>query len=443
MPTSKKSIDHIKPYWKSECGRATIYVGDNIRVMENMTPSQFHAIVTDPPYGLEFMGKDWDAPWKSEKVNARTRREDELDDPVKAKYLRHNIEYVYDSILFQKWFFERAVQMLRVSKPGAHLLSFGGTRMWHRMACAIEDAGFEIRDTIMWAYGSGFPKGQNISKAIDKLLGAERPITGPGKAALSQGQFNSREMGAGGYGYKEDYSETAPATDEAKQWNGWNTALKPALEPIIMARRAPIGSIAQNTLEQGCGGINVDGCRVGTTGQDVVHQVHDKISTGSGIYQFNSGEPGSQSMSGGYTTLQKDGRWPANLIHDGSEEAVAGMPGESSRYFYSAKADDDDRSVNADGTHPTVKPLDLMRYLLRLVCAKGGTVLDPFMGSGSTGCAAIAEGVYFVGIEQSEEYAKIAIDRIQEILGTHQIVKRLESGQRVVKDSSPPPRRLR
>lgn len=436
-----------KPYWQSECGRAVVYVGDNLHVMTaEMESQQFHAVVTDSPYGLEFMGKEWDAPWK--KVDDRTVRADEMNDPVKAKYLRHNVEYVRDSKLFQEWFFDRAGAMLRVAKPGAHLLSFGGTRMWHRMACAVEDAGWEIRDTIMWVYGNGFPKGLDVSQAIDRELGFERTkVVGPGTAALSQGQFNAREAGSGGYGYSAEYSVMEPATDAARQWQGWNTVLKPALEPIVMARKPVPDNVARCALENGTGAINVDGCRVGSTGTTVEKTVTSRTSSGSGVYKFNSDEAGEQSMSGGFIKATTDGRYPTNLIHDGSEEVVVHFPDGATRLYYTAKADHTDRPHGKDATiHPTVKPLDLMRYLVRLVCVPGGTVLDPFMGSGSTGCAAILEGMRFVGIEQSQEYADIAVGRLKLALADRKVedTPELNTGMPDRKAGTrPPPKKLR
>lgn len=488
MPVSNRPTEPV-PYWRSECGRATIYVGDCREVLAQLAPGQFHAVVTDPPYGLEFMGKEWDAPWKNQgvtetveegtdqshpfrdgtqrvrygntrtrKVDARDRRAAEMSDYVRAKYLSHNVEYVRDSHLYQEWFAERAAEILRVAKPGAHLLSFGGTRMWHRMACAIEDAGWEIRDTVMWLYGSGFPKSMDISKAIDRMHGVEREAVGRSSSGLGAGQFTTAAGVDGGYGFKNEYDVTEPATEDAKIWRGWGTSLKPAWEPVIVARRPLAGTAAECSLEHGCGGINVDACRVGTEGgsraiegsePDYLNNVY---GTGMG------GNPKDPNY--------KAGRWPANVVHDGSEEVVELFPdtggsrsertgvrggsswhgqdgigtpdgvgtwpadqgGSAARFFYTAKANGDRDRPHAKGstTHPTVKPLDLMRYLVRLVCVRGGTVLDPFMGSGSTGCAALEEGMAFVGVEQSQEYADIAVGRLKLAL------------QRVPADYAPP-----
>lgn len=416
MPVSRRTAE--KPYWQSDCGRATIYVGDCRQVMTSFKPDQFHAIVTDPPYGLEFMQKEWDAPWKADgSVDARQQRTDELDDPVKAKYIRHQTTYgLSNPKLFQEWFKDRASAMLRVAKPGAHLLSFGGTRMYHRMTCAIEDAGFEIRDCVMWVYGTGFPKGTDVSKSIDKLCGVSRRVTGKVKTGKDtrSGFQNLERIADMDERIRTNLRRDEPVTPEAIKWNGWNSSLKPAFEPIILARKETNGSIAQNLIKHECGALNVDGCRVGTTGTTIERHVQTKVSSGSGVYEFNNQPAGSESMNGDFVKDQKDGRWPANLIHDGSDEVVSLLPEEAARFFYTAKAGDSDRPHGREGSvHPTVKPLDLMCYLVRLVCASDKIVLDPFMGSGSTLCAAVKEGMQCVGIEQDVKYADIAIGRLR------------------------------
>lgn len=357
----------------------TIHIGNCLGVMATMNADKFDSIVTDPPYGLGFMGKEWD----------------------------HDIPGV------EFW-----AQALRVAKPGAHMLAFGGTRKFHRMACAIEDAGWEIRDTIMWVYGSGFPKSHNLEGA----------------------------------------------------WSGWGTALKPSWEPIIVARKPLIGAVADNVHKYGTGAMNIDGCRVETS-----------ENLNGGAYAKKGGRRESQSLHAntgmnqpGKTTgtefVQPEGRWPANLIHDGSDEVLTAFPvtksgtfsghrntpktrhafgayasgdevghvgdtGSAARFFYCAKASREDRNDGLDdpgpqfkhgatlsqientptkgNNHPTVKPTDLMRYLCRLVTPKGGVILDPFAGSGSTGKAAILEGFQFVGIELNPEYAEIAKLRLK------------------------------
>ena len=299
-----------------------LHHGDCLEVLRSMPDCSVDSIVTDPPYGLSFMGKKWD----------------------------------YDVPSVDVW-----VECLRVLKPGGHLLAFAGTRTQHRMAVRIEDAGFEIRDMIAWVYGSGFPKSLDVSKAIDKAAGAEREVIGETKKG-------AQTESTGRYGaWGDGITPTAPSTDAAKQWQGWGTALKPALEPITVARKPLVGTVAENVLQHGTGAINVDGGRV------------------------------------------EGGRWPANFIHDGSEEATDLLK-DSARFFYCAKASKADRGENH---HPTVKPTDLMRYLCRLVTPPNGIVLDPFNGSGSTGCAAVLEGFQYIGIEREAEYIAISEKRIE------------------------------
>jgi DNA modification methylase len=384
-------------------GPCTLYCGDCRSVMASISPSSVDSIVTDPPYGLSFMGKGWD----------------------------HGVPGVE--------FWQAA---LRVAKPGAHLLAFGGTRTFHRLACAIEDADWEIRDCIMWVYGSGFPKSLDVSKAIDKEAGAEREVVGtklgrPGMAKDGSNQRNGFDSAFGGNASGAMPSDiTAPATDAARQWQGWGTALKPAWEPIIVARKPLAGTVAANVQQYGTGGINVDGCRVETD------ELKGKIYNNKGDALTWGGTYGKGTVEG-----NSIGRFPANLIHDGSEEVLAGFPltksqghiprsgaesridgwgmvvrqgqpennafgdsGSAARFFYCAKAS---RSERGEGNnHPTVKPLALMRYLVKLVTPPNGIVLDPFCGSGSTGLA-ITDGQQFVGIEQNPEYVAIAANRLR------------------------------
>jgi len=384
---------------------AEVIHGDCRHVLKTLKTNSVDSIVTDPPYELGFMGKSWDS-----------------------------TGVAYDVAVWQ--------ECLRVLKPGGHLLAFGGSRTYHRLACAIEDAGFQIRDQIMWVYGSGFPKSLNISKAIDKAAGAD-------------------------------------ATAEAKQWEGWGTALKPAHEPIVMARKPLEGNVAQNILEHGTGGINIDGCRV-----DFVSDEDRQESTAKNQHQDFGTEPmTNNTVYGDYsmmkpTNYNPPGRFPANFIHDGSDEVLELFPdskggaypakrgqavntsfaggqeteggframgddGSAARFFYCAKANKKDRNEGLDGFaekrpdeqtvtgmgtfeekgvakqanhHPTVKPTNLMRYLCRLVTPPNGLILDPFTGSGSTGKAAVLEGFGFIGVEQSAEYVEIAKARI----GAHQ-----------------------
>jgi site-specific DNA-methyltransferase (adenine-specific) len=367
--------------------------GDCLDVLKTLPDNSIDSVVTDPPYGLSFMGKKWD----------------------------------YDVPSVEIW-----AECLRVLKPGGYLLAFAGTRTQHRMAVRIEDAGFEIRDMIAWVYGSGFPKSLDVSKAIDKAAGAEREIVGenPNHRPVSGVSYDGVYQGAN----TGSPTITAPATEAARQWQGWGTALKPALEPITVARKPLIGTVAENVLAHGTGGINVDGCRVGT------EETLSRAKGGWGNKAVGADNYGNFNSIG---ITKEGGRWPANLIHDGSEDVLA-LTGDAARFFYCAKASKRDRDEGLDGfeakfsptmgngigakehdpetatpklnNHPTVKPTDLMRYLCRLVTQTGGIVLDPFTGSGSTGKAAVIEGLQFIGIEREAEYVEIARARINAAL---------------------------
>ena len=404
----------------------TLYNGNSKQILPTLAENSIDSIVCDPPYELGFMGKSWDSTGIANDVDL--------------------------------W-----KEVLRVLKPGGHLLAFSGSRTYHRMVVAIEDAGFEIRDQIMWVYGSGFPKSHNISKGIDKAAGAEREVIGrnPNSRENSKQEENLYELGTTG---KTGFI-TQPTTDEAKQWQGWGTALKPAHEPIVLARKPFIGTVVNNVLTFGTGGINIDATRVGSDGGTFKASKPEGIS--NGIY--GEGINGAVDIG----ELNK-GRWPANFIHDGSDEVVELFPdnagggfgkrgalnggatswgfkgemqevgyGDSSsaaRFFYCAKAGKRDRNEGLEGFatkevhrygagvgegltpdapsldknhHPTVKPTDLMQYLCRLITPPGGTILDPFLGSGSTGKAAMYEGFKFVGIELTDEYLPIAKARIE------------------------------
>ena len=317
-------------------------------------------------------------------------------------------------------------EALRVLKPGGYLLSFGGSRTYHRMAVNIEDAGFEIRDQIMWVYGSGFPKSLNISKAMDKAAGAEREVIGvvPSRSPTSQAtnwgnkgvdKWHEEKKGT------HDMEITKPATPEAQQWEGWGSALKPAHEPIVVARKPLIGTIVENVLEHGTGGLNIDGCRV---------QTDEKLVSGGNLVSHSADERTGQALGmfqqGTENTFVQNpkGRYPANFIHDGSDEVVSLFPEENARFFYCAKASQQEKHLGLEGEdlniHPTVKPVDLMKYLCRLITPPNGVVLDLFMGSGTTGIAATQEGFNFVGIEMNEEYIKIANHRISHWVGEKQ-----------------------
>lgn len=398
--------------------------GDCITRMREPPDNSVDAIVTDPPYELGFMGKRWD-----------------------ASGIAYNVEMWREA--------------LRVLKHGGHLLAFGGTRTYHRMVCANEDAGFEIRDCLMWVFAEGFPKSHDVSKAIDKAAGAEREIVGenPNNRDRSGHNYNSfRDIGSNAL-------LTAPATPAAQQWEGWGTALKPAYEPIVLARKPIVGTVAENVLQFGTGGINIDDCRVGAE-----ERFNPPARNKAGGNSLNMSAKGMPQDAEGRTAK---GRWPANFIHDGSDEVLELFPvtksgsgnkggrnttaffgsgsnynafydgdsGSAARFFYCAKASKTDRDEGCEGLevktlraygdfagtpehgpkqnvkarnyHPTVKPTELMRYLCRLITPPNGTILDPFMGSGSTGKAAMWEGFNFVGIDEDADYVRIAQSRIE------------------------------
>lgn len=386
--------------------KTKLMLGDNIESLKKLPDNSIDSVVTDPPYGLSFMGKKWD--------------------------------YDVPSVDFWK-------EVYRVLKPGGHILSFGGTRTYHRMVVNIEDAGFEIRDQIQWIYGSGFPKSHNIGKAVDKLEGNEREIVGKGNTG--------RDMTGGSYGNQSDKeSMTFMKTKGQSEYEGWGTALKPANEPICVARK-PLSekSVAENVLKWGTGGINVDGCRVSTDDklQKLVHQE----GCNRVLYDPEQRENGKkiEFVDAG------EGRFPANIILecicDNREESESHedpncpcylMDQQSdlaSRFFYQAKVSKAERNMGLDGfedketngsiglhsvggsptkdnkrimknTHPTVKPVSLMAYLCRLITPPNGIILDPFMGSGSTGIASQIEGFRFVGMEMDSDYFKISEARI-------------------------------
>jgi len=434
-----------------------ILEGDVIDQMQTLADLSVDAIVTDPPYGLEFMGKEWDAPWKTDR---RQGFRDELqmpDNPYGRSKVRYGngASYGADARLMQSlenWHFSWAVEALRVLKPGGHLLAFGGARTYHRLACAVEDAGFEIRDQIMWLYGSGFPKSLDVAKAIDKAAGGVLQGAGVSPEQLMRKGMGDRESHpAGEFGMKNRCAECGkpffsanpcrcPRPDaetvKGKEWQGWGTALKPAHEPIVVARKPLDGTVAANVLKWGTGALHIDACRI--AGQP--HHNYGRTS-GGGIFAEKTDYPINTPPSG---------RWPANVIHDGSEQVVSLFPqadsarasgnpnnprhgnknrqatsydwnpeteshdfrdtGLAARFFYCPKADHAERGEG--NNHPTVKPVDLMAYLCRLVTPPQGTVLDPFLGSGSTGIAALREGFEFIGIERNPEYVAIARRRI-------------------------------
>ena len=443
----------------------TVHIGNNLDILPTLADNSVDSIVTDPPYELGFMGKKWD-----------------------SSGIAYSVEL---------W-----RECLRVLKPGGHLLSFGGTRTWHRVAVGIEDAGFEVRDSIAWMYGSGFPKSLDVSKAIDKAAGVEREVIGlkPDWVRLRSAEIErfkngepsvmnqrNRELApefykteaSAGYNNPDKGAEiTAPSTPEAQQWEGWGTALKPAFEPIVVARKPLIGTVAANVLEHGTGALNIDGSRIGTSdnldrpqgsapqptswgnkkenystegsplGRWPANVILDEYSAEvldeqSGVSKPKAERIGPKGGSGfGYfddeKTANTEGRWPADNgggasrffycpkaskrdRNEGLEELEARLKPYGNRDLEDVPEDGDPKgSVNdkfttqpAKNFHPTVKPTQLMRYLVKLVTPPGGTVLDPFTGSGSTGKAAILEGFRFIGCELTEDYIPIIEGRLK------------------------------
>jgi site-specific DNA-methyltransferase (adenine-specific) len=347
--------------------------GDCLTVMPTLDESSIDAIVTDPPYGLGFMGKEWD-----------------------------------DLPPGREW----AEECLRVLKPGGHLLAFGGTRTWHRLAVAIEDAGFQVRDSIAWLYGSGFPKSLDVSKAIDKAAGATREVVG--KVAQPAGNKpGGASLNMSVVGMPDTADITAPATPEAEQWQGWGTALKPAFEPIVVARKPVQGGVAANVLDHGTGALNIDACRIGTSGGGNVCPGGDQCKcVTSGVSYSPTKHPVRREG--------EFGRWPANVILDESQafELDRQSGASLSQFFYVAKAPAKHRPVVDQVAHPTVKPKALMCWLVRLVTPPGGTVLDPFAGSGTTVEAAILGGFSFIAIEREAGYIPLIGRRTDQLRGS-------------------------
>lgn len=395
-----EKIKAAKAAYRMQAYLNTVICGDCLQVMATLEAESVDTIITDPPYGLSFMGKDWD----------------------------HGVPGVH--------FWQEA---LRVAKPGAFLLAFGGTRTFHRLTCAIEDAGWEIRDCIMWLYGQGFPKSLDIFKAIDKAAGAEREVVG-------MSSYSANRMAAAGSATFIRQDEpcrniTAPATDAAKLWDGWGTSLKPAYEPVIVAMKPTDGTFANNALTHGVAGLNIDGGRIAG------NPWKPHMATGLARDKFFTEGPCKEIEKRPHDA----GRWPANLILDeqaaamldeqsgelhgadtfrhghgamfgncGGESAERQRPaidtgGGASRFFYCAKASTAERTCKGrvENKHPTVKPLSLMQYLCRLTkTPTGGLILDPFCGSGSTLVAAKREGRPFIGIEIDADSCRVARERL-------------------------------
>jgi site-specific DNA-methyltransferase (adenine-specific) len=411
--------------------------GNCLEELDKLDENSVDAIVTDPPYELNFMGKGWD-----------------------------NAGVSFNKETWQK--------CLRVLKPGGYLLAFGGTRTYHRIACAIEDAGFEIRDCVLWVYGSGFPKSMNIGLAVDKKLGNESKVTGIRKQSGAKFKLTQELIDNGGF--NDPDRKEFEVKEAQNEWKGWGTALKPSYEPIIVARKPFKGSLVDNVMKYGVGGLNIDECRVGneertqfsgrsqskTTVYNSYNQDNAHYETVQGRFPANTiltyGEADYDEVCGGFPQT-KGTKTNSKLLDisgnnynnshktlDISYERGYDDSGSAARYFYCAKASKKDRDegleefekdITDDGrnkpidnpylrgktmrhnTHPTVKPTSLMQYLIRLVAPKGATILDPFMGSGSTGKAVMYEnkernaGYKFIGIEKDAEYCKIAEARIK------------------------------
>jgi site-specific DNA-methyltransferase (adenine-specific) len=408
--------------------RATIYHGDCREVLRSLPDASVDSVVTDPPYELGFMGKRWDASG-----------------------------IAYDAGLW--------AEALRVLKPGGHLLAFGGTRTWHRLAVAVEDAGFEVRDSIAWLYGSGFPKSLDVSKAIDKAAGLERKVVGIAVYGDGHTQNSAQSIGYGGSDPAADMRTlTAPATPDAARWSGWGTALKPAFEPVVVARKPLTGTVAANVLEYGVGGLNIDGCRIGFASEELETQRRSREAWAKSRRDGKTGEPGAgsylavavsgDSRTGHEPVVVPPGRWPGNVVLDEDQADAldkqsgvtrsttgltpalgrsggilgqakprpdAGNPmgyadsGGASRFFYVAKAPARERPKVDGIAHPTVKPLTLMRWLCRLVTPPGGTVLEPFAGSGTTIEAALMEGFHVVAIEREDDYLPLIAARLERV----------------------------
>jgi len=430
-----------------------IIQGDSLEVMKEIPDNSIDTIITDPPYGLSFMGKEWDS-FRATK-NTKSQIVNWLGSGMK-----HNSE---EMICYQEWTRQWAKEALRIAKPGATLLCFGGTRTWHRLACGLEDAGWIIKDTLMWLYGSGFPKATDISKQIDKREGRKGEIIGKsGGKGFSSQQIKNKMDGFRPYekGLPFEYADRniyAPATPESKLWNGWKShGLKPAYEPIIMAMKPNEGSYVENALKWGVAGLNIDGGRIEFQNEadykeSVTKNQHADFNSNNGIRVPTKGiYHGDFRPPENYNP--EKGRFPSNIILDeeaaemldkqsgisksqggriGNKGSLLNMCGTkhqkgnpgfndiggASRFFYVAKASKSERNIGGIiNNHPTVKPLKLMEYLCILTKTPiSGIVLDPFAGSGTTCMAAKKTGRDYIGIEKEPDYITIAEKRINSI----------------------------
>ena len=406
----------------------TVHHGDSREVLKGFADASIDSCVCDPPYALVSIGKRFGAenaaPAKSGKSGAYAR--------ASAGFMGQKWdtgETAFDPLFW--------VEVLRVLKPGGHLIAFSGTRTYHRLACAIEDAGFEMRDMIAWLYGSGFPKSHDVSKGIDKAAGATREV-------VARVRSDGKPTGQAGATFNAcDVSQASgpPITDAARQWQGWGTALKPALEPIVLARKPLAGTVAANVLQHGTGALNIDASRIENGEYDPAKVQRQQ----SNRQTWEGGEASGFAADHVQSMYSAKGRWPANVIHDGSEEVLGAFPptapstigkprgaasgegwgmtqtgaeyadsGSAARFFYSAKADAADR---CGSKHPTVKPVDLMAYLVRMVTPPGGVTLDPFAGSGSTGMACLREGFDCILVEREAQYVADIHKRLAHVEG--------------------------
>lgn len=427
--------------------RPQVIHADSREALREMADESIDACVTDPPYALVSIVKRFGG------ASAAP--------PAEGVYRRAAAGFMSKTWDTGETAFDPAfwVEVLRVLKPGAHLIAFGGTRTYHRLVCAIEDAGFEIRDQLAWLFGSGFPKSHDVSKSIDRAAGAARPdgdlrTNGRGKWNLKIDNHGPGQTGVGhADGSKKVYRDTLPASEDSAKWQGWGTALKPAHEPIVLARKPLIGTVAANVLEHGTGALNIDASRIEIEEALPNYRSHGSGNVGSGgIYEGGyAGTPTVIENEHAQSVRHNAaGRWPANVIHDGSEEVLVHFPetesgalpaetlrgqtndiygkrngipgkadiaansGSAARFFYTAKADASDR---LESKHPTVKPVDLMAYLIRLVTPPGGVVLDPFAGSGTTGMACMREGFECILIEREAEYVADIKRRVLHVRG--------------------------
>lgn len=450
----------------------TLHAGDSREVLAAIPDNTFDSVVTDPPYALVSIQKRFGKPGSAPAQQGK----DGLYARASAGFMGK--EWDTGETAFDPAFW---ADVLRVAKPGAHLVAFGGTRTYHRLACAIEDAGWGIRDQLAWVYGSGFPKSHDVAKGIDKRLGAAGTYGAP-KSVAHAGWIERGRMraGEGHEGYQRPCMDDPaavdrsarnyePAAPEAAKWDGWGTALKPAWEPIVLARKPLVGSVAANVLAHGVGALNIDGCRVAADGETFGRQVSFGPDLHEGWSRPWQKDPEAlaafrERKQGAIAKAESIGRWPANLTHDGSPDVLAAFPdggghdsrqglngsrpggfgnvgapagssepcgplyadsGSAARFFYRAKADASDR---LGFKHPTIKPVDLMQWLVRLVTPKGGMVLDLFAGTGTTGEAAWREGMNATLIEREPDYCADIGRRMEMVLESPRARRRAAAG---------------